>query len=486
MKSKFTIILVLIFSAISFSQNFNDALRLSEPDVFISARALGMGNSYIALSNDFSAVIFNPAGLGLVKKVELSAGLNFDNYDNTSSFFGNNINTNKSTINLNQVGFVYPVPTRRGSMVFSLGYNRVKDFNSATDFNGYNAGSTSMIQFLTGDVNETIPITNDLGLAYEIDDPNTGEYIRDTTLINGQLNQSGNYRTKGSIGKWSFAGSVEIAKNLLVGGTFNIVSGSYKRDRDYYEDDTRDIYTSGLELVPGDPTTKDFQTFYLNDIIEWDLSGWDFKLGMLYNAGNIFTFGATVKFPTYYTIKENYYVNGESFFGTGAVYQLNQPLIDNVQYEIKTPFEYGAGAALNLLILTVSGEVNIIDYTQMKFTKGLGQEYRIQRNKEIENIFRTAITYKAAAEMKIPFLPIWARAGAMYFQSPYENDPVEFDKKYLTAGVGLKLGGNFSVDVAYAYGWWKNIKDNYDSNVSRISEDITVQKIVLTMSAALN
>ncbi len=480
------LVTILLAATFSFAQNYNDALLLSEPGLYTGARALGMGNSYIALSNDYSAVIFNPAGLGLIKKLTLSAAVNTYSFDNTATFFGNSSQALQNSVNLNQIGFVYPVPTRRGSMVFALGYSRVKEFNSITEFNGFNNSNTSMIQFLTGDINDMVPITNDLGLAYEIRDPQTDNYLKDTTIINGQLNQSGKIKKTGSIGNWSFAGSVEIAKGLFVGGTFNIVSGGYKRDRDYYEDDTKNIYGTNTELVPGDPSTEDFKTFYYNDIIDWDLSGWDFKLGLLYDWKNFVKFGTTVKFPTYYTIKESYFVTGESEFGTGSNYQVDPPILDDVQYDIRTPFEYSAGASLNFVILTVSGEAKLIDYTQMQFTKGLGTGYRIERNKEIENFFRTAATYNIGAEMRVPFLPIWGRIGAMYLQSPYKNDPADFDKKYLTAGVGVKLGGVFSIDVGYAYGWWKDFNDNYGSNVSRVSHDVNVQNVVVNISTALN
>ena len=485
-KVNFVLILSLLFVIPSVAQNFNDALLLSEPGIYNNARALGMGNSYTALSNDFSSVIFNPAGLGLAKKLGISGGIDLNSFDNTASFLGNNTISTQNEVNLSQVGFVYPVPTIKGSMVFALGYNRVKNFNGIVQFDGFNNSNTSMIQFLTGDFNEEVPITNDLGLSYEVRNPQTDEYIRDTTRINGQLNQSGKVKSKGNIGNWSFAGSIEIAKDLYVGGTFNIVSGNYKRNRDYYEDDTKDIYGANTELVPGDVTTKDFQTFYFNDIIDWDLSGWDFKLGLLYDWENFVKFGATVKFPTYYTVKESYFATGESEFGSGSNFAVDPPIIDNVQYDIRTPYEYSAGASVNLVILTVSGEAKLIDYTQMEFTKGLGQQYRIERNKEIDDLFRTAVTYNLGAEMKVPFLPVWGRAGAMYMQSPFKDDPSDFDKKYLTAGVGVKLGGVFSIDFGYAYGWWKTFTDNYGSGVSRVQHDVTVQNVVLTISTALN
>jgi hypothetical protein len=486
MKFRIILISVLSFAAITSAQNFNDALLLSEPGLYTGARALGMGNSFTALSDDFSAALFNPAGLGLAKKFGLSVTLNTNSFDNTVSFLGNSSNALKTTVNLNQFGFVFPVPTVRGSLVFSLGYSRVKDFNSVTEFDGFNQGNTSMVQDLTGDINDVIPLTNDIRLAYEIIDSNTENYLRDTTLINGLLNQSGKIRSEGSISNWSFAVANEVAKGLFIGGTFNILSGSYKRDRDYYEDDTQNIYGNDIELVPGDASTKDFQTFYFNDIIDWDISGWDFKLGVLYDWENFFKFGATIKFPSYYTIKESYYVNVASEFANGIGFELGEPIIDLVEYEIKTPFEYSAGASIKVLLFTFSGEAKLIDYTQMQFTEGLGDQYRIERNKEISELFRTAVTYNAGAELKIPSLPIWGRIGAMYIQSPYAGDPTDFDKKYLTAGIGLLLGNIFKIDVAYAYGWWKNFSDNYGSNVSRTFHDINVQNVVLSVSTNLN
>jgi hypothetical protein len=134
----------------------------------------------------------------------------------------------------------------------------------------------------------------------------------------------------------------------------------------------------------------------------------------------------------------------------------------------------------------VSGSAKIIDYRQMKFTEGLGTEYRIERNKEIDDLFRTAVTYNVGTELKVPFLPIWGRIGAMYIQSPYADDPSEFDKKYLTAGAGIMLGNIFKIDFAYAYGWWDDFGDNYGSNISRVQKEVTVQNYFLNLSTALN
>lgn len=475
---------VLFISNLIVAQNYNDALLLSEPGIYYGARALSMGNSFTSLSNDFSGVLFNPAGIGLIKKSQLSFAMNLNSLSNQTTFLNSASGINKSSVSFNQFGIVYPMPTAKGSWVFALGYNNTKDFNSTLEFSAFNSANNSMIQNLTGSYNDQVPITNDIKLAYEIRDPQTNNYLKDTTLINGLLNQSGTIKKEGNIGKWSFASSMEFAKGFYIGGTFNIISGKYHSNRDYWEDDTQNIYGSDFQLVPGDNTTRDFQSFYFNDVIDWDLSGWDAQLGLLYNWKDFFRFGASVKFPSYYTVKETYYVNAKSKFGTGYEYSMETPINDPIEYEIKTPFEYSVGASTSFLLFTFSGDIKVIDYTQMEFTKGFDSNYRIERQKEIDALFRSTLNYYVGGEVKLPFLPIYGRIGAMYLQSPYLADPASFDKKYITLGGGIIFEDIFGIEAAYSRGWWTNFSDNYGSNVSRTYQDITVENVILTLSAS--
>ena len=121
----------------------------------------------------------------------------------------------------------------------------------------------------------------------------------------------------------------------------------------------------------------------------------------------------------------------------------------------------------------------------MEFKDGFTTEYRIARNREIENLFRTAINYNIGAEFRIPSFPMWLRIGGMYLQSPFTNDPTEYDKKYLTAGAGIELGGIFMIDVGYAFGWWQDFSDNYGVNESRTYQDIYVNHLILNFSTGL-
>ena len=121
----------------------------------------------------------------------------------------------------------------------------------------------------------------------------------------------------------------------------------------------------------------------------------------------------------------------------------------------------------------------------MEFTEGFDFTYRAERQAEINELFTTTIDYHLGAEVKIPTLPIFGRAGFMYFQSPFKDDPSQFDRKYLTIGAGTLINNIFTVDIAYAYGWWENFGDNYGVDVSRTNQDITSSNLILNLSINL-
>ncbi len=468
MKNKLLFLLLFAIGLTQiYPQNINDGLRLAFPGVGSNARTLGMGNAYNALSNDFSGSLYNPAGLGLASRMEFSGSFLYNSFDNSTDFLGNTNNFSNSTTNLSQVGFVFPMPTARGSLVFSLGYNQSKNFNSALEFDGFNSTSTSMIQSLLG--------RNDI--AYEL-------YLTDTTgnntPINGNLNQSGDIIEEGKINKWSLAGAVEVARGMFFGATLNILSGSFNSDRRYYEDDTRNNYGAAVWTDPLEPNTADFETFYFNDIIDWDIQGWDFKVGFLYKLPHFLKLGATIKFPTMYTIKEKYYVEARSDFGTGTSYEI-EPINSEVEYDIQTPYEFTGALAYEMAGLTLSAEATFIDYSQIEFDDGLDEGLVSDNNRAIKENFREVINYNLGLEYQIPFPHISVRAGFIMQPSAYNDDPAEFNRKYFTAGLGIMPNKIMSLDFAYAHGWWQTYGDNYGVNVSRTFQDITTDHFVVTM-----
>lgn len=463
-KLLFVLFFISIIGVIK-SQNFNDALRVGVPGLGMNARALGMGNSYLALSDDGSASFFNPAGLALVKRLEFMGGLDISSFNNNTTFFGNQTKSNASQTLLNNASFAFPIPTIRGSLVFGLAYNSTKDLIGSNEFNGFNPGTNSKIQSL---LNTDIPY--DLFLTD--DDGNT--------IINGKLNQSGNMLNSGSINSWTLTGAIEVYKNLYVGGNLSIISGDYTSDFDYYEDDTKNNY-QGI-TAPGYPKTNDFRSFYLKNLLKWDLEGWNTKFGFLYQLNNLGRFGATIQFPKFITVKEKFIVEGSSEFANWSTSIKSEDYSDEVKYDIKTPFEVSGGFSFNLQGLILSGQLSFINYTELEFSnaEGLTPSYISDQNKRIKSLLRQTINYNIGAEYTIPNIGLRLRGGYIFQKSPFENDDAEFDKKYLTGGIGFLSDGVIGIDFGYAYGWWKDIGDNYSTNISRTFQDIKYHKFIIT------
>ncbi len=467
-------LLVLFYSIFlvsnTYSQNYNDALRLGIPGLGSNARALGMGDSYIGLSDDDGAATFNPAGWALTKKLSISGGLGFDNFGNNTTFFGQSTNYSSTATRLNDLSFTLPFPTVRGSLVFAITYHTTKDLTSTLKFNGFNNGNNSFIQ----DLNSSTNIPYDL-------------YLTDTnfvTPINGHLKQSGSILTSGELHDWTFSGAIEAYKNLFVGINLNFSSGSYNSNNNYYEDDTHNLYTSDTD--PGNNNTYDFQTFYLNRILNWDISGWNAKFGVLYQIQDKARLGITVQFPKTYTVKETYDVNGYSQFAN-YTYNLDPTKYsDQVQYDIVTPYELSFGGSANFASLIVSAQATLIDYSQMQFqnASGLSTDYVNQANQQIKNVLRSVFNYNLGAEYTFPVIGVRLRAGYMVMPSAFQSDAStsNYDRKYVTFGVGYLAQGAVGFDLAYAHGFWKNFGDNYGTDVSRTFQNITKDKLILSMT----
>jgi hypothetical protein len=462
---KFSLIILLAIIPNIYAQNYNDAIRLGFPGLGSNARALGMGNAFNALSDDASASYFNPAGFGLLKKIEISGSMNILDYGNNTAFFNESSKANTTNTELSRVSLALPIPTFQGSLVFGFSYHQSKDLESILKFNGFNPGTNSKIQ----DLLET-NIPYDLFLTDE----------NNNTIINGNLNQSGNNLSSGGINNWTFSGAIEIQKNFFIGGNLTFYSGNYDYSSDYYEDDTQNIYRG--ETAPNEPQTVDFQTFYLNNIIHWDMSGWDAKVGFLYQFEDVARFGGTIQFPKSYYIDENYSQIASSYFGTGQSYTQNY--YDKVSYDIITPFELTGAVAVNLKGIILSAEATWIDYSQLRFDNARGftdpQRFISDNNKQIKDVFTNVFNYNLGVEYTVPMIGMRLRGGYLAQPSPFKGDASDFDHKYITAGIGYLANGVIGIDFGYAYGWWKDIGDNYGVNVSRTFQDITTNNYIIT------
>jgi hypothetical protein len=483
----------MIFTVMSsglFAQTYEDALRYSEPGITTNARALSLGNTYTVIGNDYSATIFNPATLGLARNTKFSVSVNVNGYANSANLYDNQTDFSNVETTFNQFGIIIPLADDTSkNFVLSLGYIQTKDFNRVLKFDSFNSQDHSFIQNLAGEHGD---ITNQLGLSYSAFQ--SGQYMGEETLINGNLQQSGYTLEVGGLNNWSVGASYEFATNIFFGGSVNYVVGNYVGDIEYLEEDTQNNYDETIQTDPDNSLTTNFNKFYYHETNDQVFNSWDFRFGVLYKAWNFIGIGASVKVPVNYTIIQNKFVTTTADYGTGLMTQVDTVSAE-LEYNLRTPYEFTLGAAVNLWIITGMAEISYIDYTQMSFTDGFDTPDRSLKNKEIKEIFTQTFNLKAGVEFRLPWTGISARAGAQYQPSPYVAAPQNiqgeyterssYDKIYLSAGIGLRSGDNLSVDLGATYGFWDDITDNYGVNLSRVFQNIELYNIIATVSFGL-
>lgn len=463
----------LLFASAANAQGVGDVVRLAQPGLGSNPRALGMGGAYVALADDALGVLDNPAGLALMKKIEIGGGLTYNHASNTADFLGIQSDYSNSSTRLSSFAFSFPLPTIQGSMAFGLAYQSQKSFDNALNFSGFNAGGSSMIQWLVDpDLSQSIPYQR---------------YLTDgngNTAINGNLTQSGTTLSSGSLDVWTFSGAVEAAPNVFVGLSLDVITGEYEMNRDYFEDDFQGEYT-GTELAPGETFTNDFRTFYFTQNLVWDVSGFDFRLGLLYQMQDFARFGAAVHFPRWYSVKEEFAYDAQTEWGDGTVVGLPEDNYWETEYDVDAPFSFSLGGSVTMFGAIVSGSARLTDYTQSEFQAddGFTPTEVSDVNKNIKSALGTSLDYNLGAEYTIPVANVRVRAGYAVIGSPYDGDPADYDRKYLTGGVGFLMAQSFSFDIAVVRGMWKTYGDNYDAGVSRVYQDIETTEFVVGFSA---
>jgi hypothetical protein len=467
MKSKFCSLiicaaLVVLLTGQAIGQYPEDAIRLGQAGSGVGTRALGMGNAYTGVASDYSAMYWNPAGLTQLQFSEFSFGLSHLSVKDVSTFFRQEESYSSNGTNLNTLGLVYKVPTTRGSMAIAFGYHRQTSFTGGMSFEGYNPNSSIITYY------------NDLGddIPYKL-------WLADTvggafwSPITGRVTQLAKVLESGGLNNWSVAGAVDVAKDLSVGVTLTYSGGTYRYDRSYTEEDTKHVY----EVYP-----YDFSKLTLDEYIEGDISSsLGAKFGLMYRIPDRFRLGVSVKTPTTYTVKETYDVQGRSSFDSSFFYNDEQSIDigSNVEYDVVTPWEYSIGASVMLSNLTVSGDLDFIDWSELKFANANSDI--MSWNRDMKTMFRSILNYRAGLEYELPGPGIRLRGGFMHYQSPYQGDPANFDKNYITGGLGFLLGPSTMLDLGYAHGWWNTYRVNYDAT-SRTDEKITTDTFMGTLS----
>lgn len=458
---RITLILTLSFLVgfAASAQFAEDVLRYSRTNIGGTARYMGTGGAFGALGADFTVASINPAGLGLYKSSELTITPSVFWQKTESSYNGSFGSDSRSNFHLGNIGMVYTSkalsPRERSGfkrVQFSVGLNRLNDFNNRIYMQGTNPDNS----FLDTYLNEVqgppqIPFESleedpaygfDLGLAWWTflldiygDTNNYGYY---TPVPYGGVLQEKTIETKGSMNEWVFSVSTNYNDRFYIGMTFALPYIRYTQTSTYRETDVAD-------------TIFDFKQFNRTEYLETRGNGFTFKLGMIYRVTDWLRLGAAFHSPTWYHRMQDYYwATMESFFDNGDNYYEASP-DGNFDYRMETPLRAIGSAAI---IFGQQGLISL-DYEYRDYGAGKLKDYNNRFNDQmrvqndiIRDSYRGAHNFRVGTEWRYQVFSF--RGGFGYEGSPYESGINDGETFTYSAGIGFRTKVFFA-DLAYVH-----------------------------------
>jgi hypothetical protein len=454
---KYVIILGILFVPWALSAQFiEDALRYNGYNSMITQRTAGLNVSYHGISDDYGALYFNPAGMTLISKSELSLGFGFT-HNKAEAMFQENINEfSANNEYISHFGIVTPISNmKENRAAVAIGYFRESSFDNNIDFGGFNSGQSYINSETQGgpmDFNDNWAYLLYLNNAITDDNDNLLDF---TTPFDDSLHQQTFIRESGGLHNISGGVAFDLNENFAIGFSLTGKWGGYDYDKELVEyidaDNSPDYYAD--TQIEG----RSFNRLNHESTIEQIVTGISGSIGIQGRLEEFLRFGATVKFPTWYQVEENFWLNNEAtFYNADPVFYSYEGEND---YNLTTPFVYSAGVSMHVLGLTFSTGVEYSDASQLEFSDAIGEVEAL--NNDILRQLVGVTTWGFGAEYKVPLMPLMARASFARSTSPYQNDIANASKTYVSLGGSLLIGKQVRIDGVFRWTDVSELRSNY-------------------------
>ncbi len=431
--------MAVIFSYSSiYSQTVFDANSSASSDIKGTARYVSMGGAFGALGGDASAIIDNPAGLGIYRKSELSTTLNMQFQKSNATWYDEKASDNKIGTMFNNFTYVIASPTWRSlqdnstgllSSNWSFSYNQVKNFDrnvtikggktlsSMTDYMNYftTANNTSPGNLSSNsDYNSPFDNTNVSWLsilAWDtfLTDTINGKYTR---FLNVGEMVSPDYQLteRGHINKYSLAWSGNFSNNFYLGASVDYTT---------IEHSSTSIYNESFQSGGDMSLMSNFST---------NGGGVGLNIGAIYKPTYNLRFGFAFHSPTFYSLTDHSYSDLYTNFKTVHNYSAtpNDTYYDN-SYFLQSPLQLNASMALVCNKGILSAEYVYNNTTGMKLmdSNGSSAPYDKYENTDINTMLKNVHTIKLGAEYRLTN-NLSLRAGYAYKMASVNDNAIKY------------------------------------------------------------
>lgn len=403
-----------------------------------TARYVGMGGAMTAIGGDPTAVMDNPAGLGLYRRNEIAMTID-ETIDRTQQLDSRDSYQRERFMVPNVAGIMaWGSPNKQRGMIFNnfmFSYNRLASFNRDIVTQGTQLGMVQTICNITNGLPESnfdqdkvwedtkIAWLSILGYDTYLINPTTNDqWTPVDNFTNGSLSisESGNYD------QYTFSWASNINNQWYVGLSLNVPTLSYTKNISILE--TNRINSAELKSM-----------YYVSGV---GVSG---SIGLIYRPIRSLRIGASFHTPT---------VLGLSVQTEGDMYST----VDNLQYETLTP---ASGVQTSEIVSPLRTSFSVAG--QIGNEALISLQYDYAHSAYMEDLHTLRIGAEAQA-----YRGLFFNAGYVYESSFLREDPIwmlayneirtDMDYRYTAntqyASLGMGYRGDLVVaQMAYQYGW---------------------------------
>ena len=464
--------MLLITASSAMAQDGYDPMSYSSlSQVFSSQQYLGSANSAIlpsvAMENGYASFIDNPAAMSLIKGSYVNIGYMSNRSEFNQSFRGNELLLDSKADYINNIGVVYKIPTRVGSLVLGGGIHTNSVYNRSLGSSAFNNQSTITdifkgessdyrnIAFETYAIDYADQAQTQLESIFRIgfDDGFPGTYQQ------SELTQDGRSR------EFAFFMGTEFKKNLHIGFSLGINEAFHNMSRNILEEDLDNVYDGDfIEQDENGENGTDIYSIQLSDELRSDVLGFEARIGAVYKLGQYLNLGASWSLPSIMEITEEYNSTITTSFDNSI-----GPFFDSFEgeftYAITRPSKYSLGMAVNQLKgFDLSIGVDFISYNKtdidLTYDQSLDfdevaflrdQEAVIEQsiNQRYQSVMNTRIgaqyRFKNGTEL---------RAGTSIL--PSKSLQIDETRKLYSGGIGIPLSRDFFLDITTQYIQWND------------------------------
>ncbi len=465
---------VVMPSVVSAQSYYREAILFSNTQPVGSARIQALGGASVALGADPSAILSNPAGLGLYNswEVALTPAINITNTKSTLN--SNTTSTSSTKFSLDQISLVLSNPNRVENDVWlggswGFGVQKINDFNSKVVYNGINPDNSLIDYFIenaNGAPTSSFPGIEDAfdltSLAYYNyligpwnivnDTLSDSEYFSDvTSFVRPSVRQTETIETSGSQYQITLGYGGNFGDVFYFGFNVGLVTLNYTSNKSYSELD--------FDYTQTDSTYQPLNSFNTTEKLSINGTGANLNVGIIIRPIPALRIGASITTRTVYNLNDSYettmgaewnnfyyedLIGGDTLLNATYV---ESAILESV-YTLRTPVKYSLGGAFflgKLGFLTLDAE--FINYGKTNLD---AQEFSMSNENEyITANFSNQVNLKAGVEIRLS--PLRLRAGYAINDRPTSReDNLKLKSQSFSGGVGVLLD-QFYADFALVY-----------------------------------